>query len=380
MSKVTKNISILLLFVFASVIIIAKDNTWVDAKLSYKLPKKYQSGRWVTSDGYCDSLYRSKAGSVLIRTGIECEKEGLKPGYYSNTQLEWNLTTNRVEVIDVSNWGGGSAGGGKLLTGFEKNEKPSPRHTWDGMAYVPKEDAMYFVLGANWKICLKKEKTTPAAIKQLELDNNSTWKYCFKDKKWTRIDGNIRQFWNKYAFSPFGCYMEYWPIGNKLMFLNPTAIKYAEFDLKTKKWSKVELKNKPPFKLYDARSTWDSKRSLWVFRIGAKLCSFSPKNKSYTALPDCWDELPAEPKSKKRNNSLINWKSVVYIPKHDVYLITGPTGNDTRVYHIKDKKWRSVKGGDIDLVNGYLEYDSITDQIALVYHHKAFKFKYVPIK
>lgn len=363
-------------------------NIWENANLEYKIPEKYKTKQWSTTDGYCDSLYRSKAGSILIRTGIQSKEFGLNPGYYSNTQLEWNLSTNQVEVIDVFNWGGGSGGGGKLLSGFKENPTPSPRHTYDSMAYVANEDAMYLMLGANWKICLNKESTNEEAIEQLKLDDNSTWKFTFADKKWTRIEGNIRQFWNGNRVSPYECHLTHWPEGNKLLFLSANGREYAEFDLKTQKWEKIELDKNFKMKVsaYGARTDWDSKRGLWIFRNGPKVGTFDPKTKSFNELPSCWDMPPypskAEIEELKKNNKTVDeryaWKSVAYNSKHDVYMITGPTGNDTRIYKVEEKKWLEVKGGDIKLPNGYLEYDSKTDLTGLVIQLSAFKFFYSP--
>ena len=73
------------------------------------------------------------------------------------------------------------------------------------------------------------------------------------------------------------------------------------------------------------------------------------------------------------------WKSIAYNAKLDVYLITGPTGKDTRAYHVEEKKWREVICEDTKLFNGYLEYDDKTDLFGLVFQHQAFKFRYVPI-
>jgi hypothetical protein len=361
-----------------------KPNTWVDAKLNYVIPEKYKTKRWSTGDGYCGSLYRSKTGTVLIRTGIHSKEYGLNPGYYSNTQLEWDLKTNKVEVVDVFKWGGGSSGGGKLLPGFKENPTPSPRHTYDGLVYVPEEDAMYLMLGATWKICLDKTKTNPEAIAQNILDEKSTWKFSFADKKWTRIDGNIRQFWNGNRVSPYEGHMEYWPEGKKIMYMDATCRYYAEFDIKTQKWEKLNLANKG--ETFKGRTAWDSKRSLWLFRSGERVTAFDPEKRIFTKFKNCWD-LPMYPnkekqKEMKENNIKIDprysWKGVVYNSKHDVYIVCGPTGNDTRVYNPNKEVWSDIKGGDIKLVNGYLEYDPITDLTALVYQHSAFTLKYVP--
>lgn len=365
-------------------------NIWIDAKLSYVIPPEYKAAGWSTSDGYCDSLYRSKSGSILIRTGIQSKELGLYPGYYSNAQLEWNLKTNKVELVDVFKWGGGSGGGGKLLPGFKETPTPSPRHTYDGMAYVADEDAMYFMCGANWKICLNKETTNQEAIDQLKLDDNSTWKFTFADKKWTRIDGSIRQFWDGNRASPYESHLEYWPEGNKLLYFDSNGRCYAEFDLKTQKWEKIDLKdnkNNGGVSLYGARSAWDSKRGLWIFRNGPKVSTFNPKDHTFTPLPNCCDlppyptkeELAAMKKENKEPDARYHWKSIAYNSKLDVYLITGPTGNDTKAYHVEEKIWREIKGGDNKLPNGYLEYDALTDMFGLVIQHQAYKFKYVPI-
>jgi hypothetical protein len=364
-------------------------NTWVDAKLTYLIPPEYKTKSWSTTDGYCDSLYRSKTGSILIRTGIQSKELGLNPGYYSNTQLEWNLKTNNVEVIDVFKWGGGSGGGGKLLPGFKESPTPSPRHTYDGMAYVAEEDAMYFMCGANWKICLNPATTDEESTAQLKLDDNSTWKFTFADRKWTRIDGSIRQFWDGNRASPYESHLEYWPEGKKLLYFDSNARCYAEFDLKTQKWEKIELGKevKPEVSLYGARTSWDSKRGLWIFRNGKNISTFNPKDKTFSALPPCWD-LPPYPSKEKLEemkkekievDPRYGWKSIAYNSKLDAYVITGPTGNDTRAYHVEEKVWHEIKGGDIKLPNGYLEYDEKTDLFGLVIQHQAFKFRYVPV-
>ena len=124
--------------------------------------------------------------------------------------------------------------------------------------------------------------------------------------------------------------------------------------------------------LYNARSTWDSKRRLWVFRLGPRVATFDPKTKTFKALPAPYP-MPEDKKDKRRT-----WKGITYISKHDVYLITGPTGNDTYIYDIAKGTWTNIKGGDVKLVNGYPQYDPKTDLVGLIYQVKAFKFRYVP--
>jgi hypothetical protein len=355
-------------------------NTWVDAKLKVEIPAKYRTKQWNSGDGFCDSVYRSKTGSVLIRTGIASKALSLNPGFYSNTSLEWNLSKGTVEVIDVfEGWRGGSSGGAKLLPAFKDHPSPSPRHTYDGMAYDSGEDALYLMLGANGRMRggWGNNLATAEGKKQLALDNESLWKFTFKDRKWQRINTSIRQFWGRYEVDPYESHLEYWPDEKKLMFLSGKGHRYAEFDIATQKWAKVKLKGGTGVGVYGARSTWDSKRGLWLFRRGMKVGYIDPKTKTGAALPDLPEKYNVVPKGRK------SWhlhKSIAYISKHDVYIVTAHTGNDTFVYHPDTKKWERIAGGDAKLFNGYMEYDVKTDTVVLVIHRRAFKFKYVPKK
>ena len=340
-----------------------KPNTWADAKARYVRPKHIGGSSWATGDGYCGSTYRSKTGTIIFRSGIRSKSAGLSPGFYSNATLEWDLRTNEVRVVEVANWGGGSSGGGRLLPAFKKHPTPTPRHTYDGLTYVERQDAMYFMLGANWRVA---SRATPEAKAQHSLDNNSTWKYTFADGKWHRIDHNIRKFWDGRRALPYESHLQHWPGGDKLLFFDSNGRCYAEFDLKTEQWGRVDLKSRPPMSFYNARSTWDSKRQLWVFRLGPKVCTFDPRGRTFKALPSAGGTTKG------------GYTSIAYISKHDAYIIAGPTGNDTKVYDIAKGKWIDVPGGDIKLVNGYAQYDPKADLVGLVYQRNAFKFRYVP--
>ena len=95
-------------------------------------------------------------------------------------------------------------------------------------------------------------------------------------------------------------------------------------------------------------------------------------------LPDCWELPPAaSPEEKKREPRWAS-KGVCYISKHDVYLVTGPTGNDTRVYEVAAGRWADLRGGDIELVNGYCQYEPESDLVVLSYQLKCFRLRYVP--
>lgn len=357
----------------------APPNQWIkvdvdgNAILKRDLP---EGGHWVHTDGFSDNTFRSKTGEVLIRTGIESKKIGYSPGFYTNTTVAWKVATGEFRVVETANYQGGSYGHGAPLPAFKDHNTPTPRHTYDGICYMPGQDAMYLMLGANWRI--GGIGASDEAKSLLAEDNKCTWRYDFETKRWTRIKNNV---WDLFKCSPYESHMAFWPEGNKLIFLNDGGNLYAEFDFKTETWAKVELAGKSPMSLYNARSAWDGKRALWVFRLGPKLCTFDPKTKAFETLPPCWD-LPPPPDNKKdkntKNDPKYSWKSVVYIPKHDVYLVCGPTGNDTAVYNPETKVWTPIQGGELALPNGYMQYDPESDTVAMNIHLNCFTFRYRP--
>lgn len=244
-------------------------NVWVDAQAEYQLPPEIADAGWSRSDGYCGSTYRAVDGTILFRSGVQSKSRALNPGFYSNATLAWNLATNKIRVVEIAGWDGGSYGGGKLHADFAKRPTPTPRHTYDGLTWVAGEDAMYVMLGANWRITARNSDEQAKA--QHELDNRSTWKYLFKEDRWERIDHSVRKFWPGGNLSPYESHLQHWPAGNRLLFLNDRARYYAEFDLPTQTWEQQATKNACPMSLYNARSTWDSQRNLWVFRLGPQL-------------------------------------------------------------------------------------------------------------
>jgi hypothetical protein len=131
-------------------------------------------------------------------------------------------------------------------------------------------------------------------------------------------------------------------------------------------------------RLYNARSTWDARRTLWVFRLGPGLCTFDPETRSFAQLPDCWRLPPAETREEKKLEPRWASKGVCYISKHDVYLVTGPAGNDTRVYDVAAGSWCDLPAGEVELPNGYCQYDAKNDLVILSYQLQCFKLRYVP--
>ena len=344
---------------------VSQFNKWFAAKATYKLPAfpNHPSLRWSRSDGFCGSVFRTKTNTVLFRSGVATAKRRkgiceLYPGYYSNAMMEWNPRTNEVKAIDVLNWGGGSYGGGCLVPGFKSHPTPSPRHTYDGMAYIPKTDTVYLVLGATWKITTK---ATQEANNAYNVDMKSTWKYDITKKRWSRINGSVRSVFKR-KISPYESHLRYWPKGNRLLFVDSRGRDHAEFDLKTEIWKEVKPKKDSPCRLYGARSTWDTKRDLWVFRGNKEVCTYNPSTREYKRLPD----------------TDIHGKGITYISTYDVYLASGPTGDDTRVYDPKTNKWKVLKGGPLKLVNGYLEFEPTTGLVMMVYQGSTFWLRFRP--
>lgn len=360
------------------------DNTWVAANIDFKAALAGYGqplDAWMTSDGYSDSALRAKTGNVLIRTGVVSKKLGIYPGFYTNTTVEWDLKTDTARIVDVANWGGGSYGGADPLPTYKEHATPNPRHTYDGICYVPEEDSLYMLFGAYMRMI--NEKATPQGKAIVESEKDNTWKFSFATSRWTRIDGSPKKLGLPIR-SIYETHLAHWPEGKKLLFLDSGGGNGAEFDLAAGQWKAAPAANKPGMSLYHARSTWDSKRSLWVFRKGPDVCTYDPKERKFEKLPDCWD-LGISPEERLKNGSAdkpadkrLNWKGICYISKYDSYLVTGPTGDDTMVYHVGQKKWRSVKGGAAELPNGYCQYNQELDLVALNFQLQCFKFRYVP--
>lgn len=349
-------------------------NTWVAAGVEFLKPEHIPDAQWVTTDGYSGSTFRPDTGTVIWRSGIRSKELGLTPGFYGNATLEWSPASDVVRILDVQDkWGGGSYGSGRLLEGFAGNPQPCPRHTYDGLTYVPEKKSLYLMLGAFGR--MSGGKPTEQAKEQLALDARSTWRYSFETDRWARIDDSIRRFWSSvYTVSSYESHLRYWPQGNRLLFLDDKGRHYATFDLETETWSKGELKNECPMRLYNARSTWDSRRRLWVFRLGPQLCTFDPATAAFEKLPLPYP-MPEDKKDPRRAT-----KGVAYLSRHDVYLIAGPTGNDTYAFDPNTKSWRHIGGGDLKMVNGYMEYDPASDLAVMVYQQQIYRFRYVPEK
>lgn len=344
-------------------------NQWISTKCELSDIKTILSdpkARWEQTDGYSNSIFRSKTNTVLIRTGVHSEVAGYTPGYYTNTTAEWHLAENKIELLEISNWGGGSYGSGKLLPAYKEHPTPSPRHTYDGICYVEPEDSMYMLLGAAWKTGLG-EHVSDEAKAELKRASASLWKLDLTKKRWSEIPGGVQSV--GYKDSDFENHLRYWPQKNKLLFFDSSAKFYATFDIASQKWAKEELKNKSPMSLYNTRSTWDSKRNLWVFRLGNLVCTFNPETREFASLPEPYKI------EEKKDNPRVGIKGIVYLPKLDGYFLSGLNPDDCWFYSPEKNLWHQVKATGPELPNGYLNYNQVLDCITLNYQLQMFVFK-----
>ena len=361
-------------------------NTWTKISVDWQsaLPPELPDARWVTTDGYSDNVYRCRTDSVIIRTGVHSDSAGFSPGFYTNASVEWDLKTDTVRVIDVVPWGGGSYGRGKLLDGYRPNKAPSPRHTYDGICYVPETDEMYMMLGAYGRMHGSPDYN-PAddeAKAELDKDRDRTWVYSFEKKRWTCIEDNAAK--HVRLRSIYETHLTHWPEGGKLLFFDDGGNRYAQFDLKTRQWAEAATANPCPMSLYNARSAWDAKRALWIFRLGPRVCTFDPATGLFEELPHCYemeipsrDELRQMQEDGRTPDPRLGSKGIAYIARHDRYIVCGPTGNDTAVYDPETKRWTPIRGGDIELANGYMQYSPGLDLVAMNFQQQTYKFRYV---
>ena len=169
--------------------------------------------------------------------------------------------------------------------------------------------------------------------------------------------------------------MAYWPEEHRLMFLSGKGNYYAEFDTSSKKWVTCEAKISDPIDVFGARTDWDDRRQRWLFRLGAEVAYWDPIGRAWKKLPRLPQELDEIPHGGKKWHK---YKGIAWISKHDVYIANGRTGADTYILKPGESSWKRIDGGDLELPNGYLEYDEVTDQTILVWHRKIYTFRYDP--
>lgn len=368
-------------------------NKWVALDL-----QKWYEQRWGHYDGYSDTVYRPDTGTVLIRTNLKRkELKDRNSGFYTNGTLEWNPRTNEVRFIEITNWHGGSSGRvkGYPLPAFDQHPTPVPRHTYDALAYVPEEKAMYTTMGAYSRIRtrisrVEDEEKRERAQRLLQQESQSTWKLDVETGEWERFEGSPKTLFPDVWM--YEAHMAYWPEKNVLTFLGSAGKRYAHFDLGKKVWKKVP-KQPTGFsirefqRLWHMRSAWDSKRDAWVFRKSNKVVVFNPETAEMKKLPDPYEpRYNKEPEESPRVLPADSQGSICYISKHDVYMIPrvpGPWGNKTMVFHPDKGEWETVKGGDTlpvrkEKQRRYCHYDEKGDVVVFTFHHYAAVFKYVP--
>jgi hypothetical protein len=347
----------------------AQDNTWIEVSPQENIPAHYSGLRFVgqMAHGYGNLVCRPSSGTFLY---MDCLEDNLSSGcrrpnsFYANAICSWNPQGNTLEVLKVGNWGGGSYGNGCLLPEFANDTTPAPRHTYEGFVYVDSTDALYLMLGAYTRIM--SGSPTPEAQAMYTLDNQSTWKYTFSNNRWHRIASHVSDV--SRVRSNYETHMVHWPSGRKILWAGHYGWEHAEFDLATETWQAVTTTNRSPFSLYGALSDWDSKRDIWIFRNGDSVATYDPATKTYTALP----------------GSGLSKSNICYISDHDVYLATGSSAGQTKIYDPNTQQWTAINGGSITFECNsdlYMRYDPVTGKAGIVTDASTpryYTFKYVP--
>jgi len=362
-----KNVFFAVVLLLSSEAAFGQDNTWINPNLRFVLPSGVPGAQWQTGDGYCTALGRVGHGTVLWRTGVgqnsSVAHPKLDPGFYSNALLQWTPSADTARVIDIFNWDGGSYSEFSPLPAFYTDTTPVPRHTYDGLAYVEEQDALYLMLGAYGR-------GAPAGGEALRLysldDTASTWKFTFSDGNWRRIRGNIRRFWSSvYTVSNYESHLRHWPAGRKLLFVNDGGNYHAEFDLQTETWTNISSSAlRAPFSLYNARSAWDSKRALWIFRNGKDVCTYDPSARTYARLPDI------------RSDTALG-RGIAYDSRHDAYIAPIQATTATAVFSPGSAAWTEISGS-VTLPDAWAAYDSLSDWVCYVNQQNVLKFRYNP--
>ena len=348
----------------------AQDNTWVQVAPQASIPSEYSGLSFVgqMAHGYGNLVYRPSSGTFLY---MDCLQDALSSGcrqpnsFYANAVCSWNPQANTLGVLKVGNWGGGSYGNGCLLPEFANDTTPAPRHTYEGFVYVDSTDALYLMLGAYTRIM--GGTPTPEAQAMYNLDVKSTWKYTFSNNRWRRIASHVSDV--SRVRSSYETHMVHWSTGGKILWAGHYGWEHAEFDLASETWELVTTVNRAPFSLYGALSDWDSQREIWIFRKGDSVATYNPATKTYTALPGCG----------------LSKSNICYLPDHDVYLATGGTAAQTKIYNPGSRTWTLINGGSLTFdcnSDLYMRYDPVTGKAGIVTdaaNPRYYTFKYVPV-
>lgn len=307
---------------------------------------------------YGTAVLRTTDGTVVYYEGVS--NADRRQDYYADALASWDMDQNHVTIDKVSHWGGSLYSHGILLDAFHDDPTPSPRHTYETFTYLSGYDQIVLTHGANWK--LGGDSAPQESKDALALDNNSTWFYDYSSNSWERRSGNPRLAWNG-DISPYEGHLVHWPSVDRLLYLDKDGRKAAEYNIATNEWTRATPTNRPPdiegagASLYGAMSTWDSRRSRWVFRNNvSQVFYYDPATHTFVDLPN--------------PSGLTGGIDITYLPDHDLYLVAGETGSETKIFDPSTDQWQSINAGPIRFHSGtndeYLVYDPNTGLAGIV--------------
>lgn len=308
---------IVLLFLCAFTSLQAKTlaNTWNETHPSFVLPEGRHGS--IIGTSWNTWTYRAKDNSLLYYDRYVGEE--FPNTIYGNTLTAWSLDSNRVTALVMH------------------DTVPSERHTYEAFVYVDSLDAVYMMLGATHGCG----------------SDGKMWEYSFATGSWRVVSTTVPD--------AYGCevHMQYWKKGHQILFLSGDN-KVFSFDFSSHQWSPWSITFPPEVDVYNAKSTWDTKRDLWVFyggNTGNNLAAFDPSTKRFTLLT-----APGlRPKAYSHTG-------ITYLPGYDAFMIAGGiTGTETWVYENATHMWHVVSGANVP-DDGFtsLFYSSKNDQVYLM--------------
>ena len=146
------------------------NNTWVTISPDQiNFPPGFESGSY-QSRGWCKMIYRAATQSIIYYEGyMDSGGDPRGPSIYANTLYSFDIDTKILTALKISNWEYDyDYGTDDFPIEPDNTLDPTPanRHTYGKFAYVPSEDAIYIVGGAN-------SRGGGDAV----LDLNDIWKY-----------------------------------------------------------------------------------------------------------------------------------------------------------------------------------------------------------
>lgn len=313
------------------------DNTWVKTPMSISAPAEYPGS--VRPGSWGRLCYMPDEKKIILPVFYEDSNIGGPRGYsiYDNSLAICDLRTTSLRLDSVSAWVGGNADQYELSG--QEGLTPPNRHTYSGMAYVPKTREVHWVAGAN---------------SRSNVDLSTTWAYSIDTKSW-----------RKTGTAPGGTmyegHLNYVPDLDRLVFL--AANQVIEQALGSNTWTVVVPKFDAPY-FWSGSSFYDPVRKRIIYFCDGQDSSHPRKLVSYDPAQRTFETLTAD--------SPAPFGRITYHSKYDVYFSIGSVNPETWVYDPNNGQWSrvavsgSVEGhGSTAAAGGYIAYDAENDLVAV---------------